>query len=187
MNISVHATLSHKLFLVVTCTVLVFALACTPVSFSFSLQRVDAKATNKTTKTNDKKTTKKKVATHISAKAAAKAKAAKIAAVKNKKNSTPTNSGGVPADAGAAMAYSMLQVATANIETKCWTAVDGNVYDITQWMSKQPGSQESVLSICGVDSTKAFESEYAGQGSPEKILAPYKIGTLINPTKKAAL
>lgn len=181
MNISVHTTLSHKLFLIATEIVLVFSLACTPVSFSFSPYIVDAKVVQKNTKTINKKTAikkaaKKKSTVHISAGTAAQmqvtktAKAVSIAAAKNKKVAVPTSD--------TTGLYTMTQVAAANTETTCWTVIDGTVYDLTKWINKHPGGQENIVSICGIDGTQAFNSQHAGQGRPERILATYKIGAL---------
>ena len=104
-------------------------------------------------------------------------KPAKVAAKKTAKGVKPAKkvSSGSTAKSGS---YSMDQVAAANSQSKCWTVISGNVYDLTAWVSKHPGGQENILSICGIDGTSAFEGQHGGQGRPAKILASYKIGTL---------
>jgi cytochrome b involved in lipid metabolism len=72
----------------------------------------------------------------------------------------------------------MAQVAAANGASKCWTVINGNVYDLTTWINQHPGGPEHILSICGKDGTSAFEAQHGGQSQPASILASFKIGTL---------
>lgn len=74
--------------------------------------------------------------------------------------------------------YTMAQVAAANSAAKCWTAIRGDVYDLTSWVDQHPGGGDKILSICGTDGTAAFEGQHGGQRRPERELAGFKIGTL---------
>ena len=74
--------------------------------------------------------------------------------------------------------YSMADVAAANIKTKCWTAIGGNVYDLTSWITQHPGGQGAILSLCGKDGTAAFNAQHGGQARPEQELKSLLIGTL---------
>lgn len=74
--------------------------------------------------------------------------------------------------------YSMADVATHTGEASCWTAVRGNVYDVTNWVPDHPGGRRAILSLCGKDGTSAFEGKHGGQDSPEAQLAKFKIGAL---------
>ena len=60
----------------------------------------------------------------------------------------------------------------------CWTIINGNVYDLTQWISGHPGGSGPIESMCGVDATTAFTNQHNGQGAPEEKLASFKIGIL---------
>ncbi len=60
----------------------------------------------------------------------------------------------------------------------CYTAVRGSVYDVTAWISKHPGGEKAILSICGKDGTAQFEGKHGGQPRPENELSSFKIGTL---------
>jgi cytochrome b involved in lipid metabolism len=88
---------------------------------------------------------------------------------------TTTNSG--PQN-GIAAIYTSAQVATHNNSKDCWAAVNGNVYNLTSWISKHPGGEQAILSICGKDATVAFNGQHGGQTKPENILSTFFIGTL---------
>ncbi len=79
---------------------------------------------------------------------------------------------------GTASGITMTEVAKHNSATSCWTAVSGSVYDVTSFVSKHPGGQSAIKSMCGVDGTAAFSGQHSGQGKPESVLAQYKIGVV---------
>jgi len=72
----------------------------------------------------------------------------------------------------------MAEVASHNSASSCWSAIGGSVYDLTSFVSKHPGGQAAIKSLCGVDGTTAFQDQHGGQGKPESTLASFKIGTL---------
>ena len=74
--------------------------------------------------------------------------------------------------------YTMDQVQTANTQDKCWTAVNGKVYDLTNFINKHPGGPKAVLGLCGKDGTAAFTKKHGGQPKPEQELAGLQIGVL---------
>lgn len=74
--------------------------------------------------------------------------------------------------------YSMTDVSAANSEQKCWTAVNGKVYDLTSFINKHPGGKANILKICGKDGTAAFGAQHSGQKRPESELASLQIGVL---------
>ncbi len=75
--------------------------------------------------------------------------------------------------------YTLAQVATHNSAASCWTTINGNVYDLTQWIGQHPGGEGAILSICGIDGTSAFEGQHGDQGRPNAMLATFKIGVLL--------
>lgn len=81
---------------------------------------------------------------------------------------TPTPSG-----------YTLAQVATHNSASSCWSAVNGNVYDLSSWIGNHPGGQEAILSICGKDGSAAFNGQHEGQQKQADVLAGFKIGALV--------
>ena len=74
--------------------------------------------------------------------------------------------------------YTMAAVEAANSPTKCWTVVNGNVYDVTNYAPKHPGGREAVLKLCGTDGTAAFTKTHDGQENPEAELKKTYIGKL---------
>ena len=74
--------------------------------------------------------------------------------------------------------YTIAQVTKHNNRTDCWTAINGGVYNVTSWIAQHPGGQSTIISLCGIDGSAAFDDQHGGQGRPESELASFKIGTL---------
>jgi cytochrome b involved in lipid metabolism len=74
--------------------------------------------------------------------------------------------------------YTIQDVSQHNSKDSCWTVVRGEVFDLTQWISRHPGGPEKILNICGKDGTKAFVNKHGSQEKPESILEGFKIGKL---------
>lgn len=72
--------------------------------------------------------------------------------------------------------YSAKDLATNNSANSCWSAIDGKVYDLTQWISLHPGGPSAIKFLCGVDGSKAFASQHRGQPNPTSRLAQYLLG-----------
>jgi uncharacterized membrane protein len=90
------------------------------------------------------------------------------------KTSVPTPS----PSATKASAYTMAQVAAHASANSCWTAIDGKVYNLTDWISRHPGGQRAILGLCGKDGTSAFNAQHGGQGRPAAELKQFLLGTL---------
>lgn len=90
---------------------------------------------------------------------------------------TPSQVGTDP-DTGTAGAITIAAVATHNTAQSCWTVIDGNVYDLTQWISRHPGGERAILGLCGTDGTAAFHGQHKDNQKQADILAGFKIGTL---------
>lgn len=74
--------------------------------------------------------------------------------------------------------YSMAEVAKHAGASSCWTAINGNVYDLTKWVNQHPGGPQVILGICGKDGTAAFTAQHGGQKNPEQILKGFLLGPL---------
>jgi cytochrome b involved in lipid metabolism len=72
----------------------------------------------------------------------------------------------------------MTDVAKHNSSSSCWTAINGKVYDVTDWINQHPGGQQAILSICGIDGSAAFNNQHGGQSRPANELAASYIGDL---------
>ena len=74
--------------------------------------------------------------------------------------------------------YTMADVKKANTRAKCWSAIDGNVYDLTAWISAHPGGASAITFLCGIDGSNAFKAQHEGQGKPSLRLSQYQLGPL---------
>lgn len=66
----------------------------------------------------------------------------------------------VPADS-----YSLTDLASHNIPEDCWVAVDGTVYDITEFPASHSGGAEAIIRWCGQDASKGFATKNDSNGS----------------------
>ena len=92
----------------------------------------------------------------------------------NNTSSAVTNSPGTTTSS----VYTMAQVAQHNSQASCWTAINGNVYDLTSWINQHPGGPGHILALCGVDGSAAFNAQHGGQARPAQELASFLIGAL---------
>jgi hypothetical protein len=88
---------------------------------------------------------------------------------------TPTPS---PTPTVAKSGYTMADVRANATPAKCWSAIDGNVYDLTRWISSHPGGASPIRFLCGIDGTNAFKAQHANQSSPMARLSSYFLGPL---------
>lgn len=98
---------------------------------------------------------------------------------------TTTDSG---AASGTVMAgtetYTIEEIATHNNAESCWSAIEGGVYDLTEWINKHPGGPQAILgNLCGKDGTAAFEQMHGNHPTqkPQTVLATFQIGALAGP------
>jgi cytochrome b involved in lipid metabolism len=72
----------------------------------------------------------------------------------------------------------MDQVKSNNTSAKCWSVIDGIVYDLTRWINSHPGGAGAIRSLCGVDGTQEFNRQHSGQREPVQRLSSYRLGPL---------
>ena len=82
------------------------------------------------------------------------------------------------ASASATASYTMAQVKANKSATKCWSVINGNVYDLTAWINSHPGGSGSIISLCGIDGTQDFLAMHRNQSKPESRLSSYLLGPL---------
>ena len=82
------------------------------------------------------------------------------------------------AAATVAAGYTMAQVKANKSAAKCWSVINGDVYDLTKWISAHPGGAGAILSLCGTDGTQDFIAMHRGQGRPISVLGNYLLGPL---------
>lgn len=74
--------------------------------------------------------------------------------------------------------YTLSEVARHASASSCWTAINGKVYDVTDWINQHPGGPERILNLCGTDGSAAFDNQHGGQSRPAQELASFYIGDL---------
>jgi hypothetical protein len=74
--------------------------------------------------------------------------------------------------------YTMAQVRANNTAKSCWTAIDGYVYNLTNWINSHPGGSGAILFLCGTDGSNAFKAQHENQTKPAIRLDGYRIGPL---------
>ena len=79
-----------------------------------------------------------------------------------------------------AAGYTMEKVRANNSEASCWSVIDGNVYDLTKWISSHPGGKGNILSLCGKNGTAEFASKHRGDSNPQARLKGFLLGPLAN-------
>jgi hypothetical protein len=91
---------------------------------------------------------------------------------------TPTPSPTPTAEATKQAGYTMDKVRENNSASSCWSIINGNVYDLTKWISSHPGGRSAITGICGRDGTSTFNGKHRGDGGPASILSGYLLGPL---------
>ncbi len=94
---------------------------------------------------------------------------------------TTTGSGagtGTGTGTDTAASYAMTDVQSHNTKANCWSAIGGDVYDLTSWVSRHPGGEQSIIGLCGTDGTAAYTNQHGGSKRPKAMLVLLKIGSL---------
>lgn len=111
--------------------------------------------------------------TPATASAGASASASATASATASAAATPTTS-----TTTAAGTFTLAQIATHATAADCWVAVDGNAYDLTDWIPTHPGGPAVLTALCGTDATTAFARQHGTQSEPNAKLASYLLGKL---------
>ena len=91
---------------------------------------------------------------------------------------TPTPSPTPTAEVTTQAGYTMAKVKENNSSASCWSVINGNVYNLTQWINSHPGGPSVIRGLCGVDGTSSFNGKHRGDGGPASILSGYLLGPL---------
>ena len=92
---------------------------------------------------------------------------------------TPTASAKpIPTPATTKAGYTMADVKSANTSAKCWSVIDGYVYDLTKWIPVHRGGPQAITFLCGKDGTSAFKAQHDGSSGPVSVLSNYLLGPL---------
>ncbi len=93
--------------------------------------------------------------------------------------STSTETATSSTTSGATASFTLLEVKQHADATSCYSAINGNVYDLTAWVDKHPAGRLKILLICGKDGSTLFNLQHGGKQKEADILARYKIGVLL--------
>ncbi len=91
---------------------------------------------------------------------------------------TATSSNSVANELNIGVIFTMADVAAHTSTSSCYTVVEGNVYDLTNWISKHPGGKDAILGLCGKDGTVAFTKQHGSSEKAKKALASFLLGSL---------
>ncbi|MGB4713176.1 MAG: cytochrome b5-like heme/steroid binding domain-containing protein [Pontimonas sp.] len=95
--------------------------------------------------------------------------------------STPAEPIAASVPESAPAVYTMELVAQNAGATRCWSVIDGVVYDFTTWIDSHPGGARDILNVCGIDGTDAFNSEHARDRKAQMTAEEYVLGALGDP------
>jgi uncharacterized membrane protein len=72
--------------------------------------------------------------------------------------------------------YNSADLKKHSTPTNCWSAINGNVYDLTKWINRHPGGASVIKGLCGRDGSAGFNGQHGGASRPASELAAFKIG-----------
>jgi cytochrome b involved in lipid metabolism len=74
--------------------------------------------------------------------------------------------------------YTLAEVAAHKTAADCWSAINGNVYDLTQWVKQHPGGPAVIEAMCGIDGSASYNGKHGTNAKAQAALDQFKIGTL---------
>jgi tetratricopeptide (TPR) repeat protein len=78
------------------------------------------------------------------------------------------------------------EVKKHNSATDCWSIIDGNVYNLTNWVDSHPGGSARITAICGKDGSASFSGQHSNSNSAKSRLKGFELGKLETESKAAA-
>jgi len=94
----------------------------------------------------------------------------------DKMNSAPAAAAAAPTSSGGAAGggITLADVAKHNTKTDCWVVVDGEVLDVTSFLSEHPGGELAILTFAGKDATEEFNMihppDVIGKYAPDAVI-----------------
>lgn len=83
-----------------------------------------------------------------------------------------------PTTADTQAGYTMADVQAHATPSDCWAAVDGNVYDLTEWIPQHPGGAHRIEPLCGTDASADFGGQHATNETAQATLQRFFLGPL---------
>jgi cytochrome b involved in lipid metabolism len=69
-------------------------------------------------------------------------------------------------------------VATYSAPADCWSIVNGNVYNLTAWISRHKGGPGVITAMCGIDASAAYNGMHGSANKPATSLSIYMVGAV---------
>ncbi|MDL2341956.1 MAG: cytochrome b5 domain-containing protein [Patescibacteria group bacterium] len=87
------------------------------------------------------------------------------------------------ATANPSQSYTVAAVRQHHTLDSCWLIINNTVYDVTNFLSQHPGGANTILTYCGTEATRAFDTKdqsFGGGHSPNanSLLQDYLIGKI---------
>ncbi len=100
-------------------------------------------------------------------------------AVRSRTTTTPpATEAAQPIDLSNTPSYSLADVSSHTSSSDCWMAIDGKVYDVTEYIASGQHNPEIVRG-CGLDASQMFSEERKhSRGKAQALLPGLVIGTL---------
>ena len=115
----------------------------------------------------------------VAVKAAAPSANASASASASASAAAPEPSASATPEASTAPArITMERVKANNTAANCWSVINGNVYNLTNWIGQHPGGAGVIRALCGTDGTSEFNAMHRNQGKPEARLVGFLLGPL---------
>jgi cytochrome b involved in lipid metabolism len=102
----------------------------------------------------------------------------RLAATQAQELTAPPEAATGTTDPNAESGIAVAEVLKHNTAADCWSVVNGNVYDLTSYLSTHAGGEGVIKAICGKDGTKAFSGQHSGEAKPQTDLSSLLIGPL---------
>lgn len=77
--------------------------------------------------------------------------------------------------------YSLAEVAHHNLQTDCWMAIEGQVYDISPYLPAHPSNPEVIEPWCGKEASHAWKTKTRNRphsSQAQELLRKYYTGKL---------
>lgn len=87
--------------------------------------------------------------------------------------STPT-----PTPTPTVQSYTLADIRVHGSREDCWTAIAGDVYNLTSAISSHPGGARAISKLCGIDGTSIFSAQHGIPSQQYTHLQGLKIGVL---------
>jgi cytochrome b involved in lipid metabolism len=93
-------------------------------------------------------------------------------------DNTPVANATIANDTPAVATFTANDVAKHSTQNDCWMIINGQVYDLTDYISSHPGG-DAMLQACGGDGTTLFNTNPRHSSYANDLLLQYNIGVVI--------